>query len=183
MRKSTPHKTREGLLEREPGPTGKKLCVAGAGAPRPRVSLLGAEGKGPPSAWGQPRRLPTEPHSYRGAGAAQDRAAHTPLTPTSRSPSSSSQQLSPARGVPVPPRVSALSGWRMSCHFLLLACKRGSSLERYLSAFRAKRPPARRWVFGGRYRWGSVPAPHWGWIPLDLDSRSKVSPQEKERNV
>lgn len=146
-RQPTPHKTSEGLLEGARGPTGKELCAAGAGAPRPRVSSSGAEKKGSPAAWQHPAasrwsRTPTaEP-----AGPRTELPCAAGKRPPRRSPSRASPQgsgLSPARGGAVRPfGTSFVAGRR--CHFLLLARRSGSWPERYRSASRVKRPPAKR---------------------------------------
>lgn len=88
-----------------------------------------------------------EPHTYRGAGRAQDRAAvcggETAPTPQPVQGFPAGQRAEPRPGGGLRPfGTSFVAGRR--CHFLLLARRSGSWPERYRLASRVKRPPAKR---------------------------------------
>lgn len=77
----------------------------------------------------------------------------------------------------MPPRVPALSRGRRSCHFLLLACKSGSWMERYRSAFRAKMPLAR--CLEGGTDGAACQHPTGDGFPSTLTSVQKPPPKKK----
>lgn len=168
-RQPTPRKTREGLLEGAPAPTGKGLSAAGAST---RV-LVGRRGKGPPVAWGQPTaprqsRAPTaEP-----AGPGRSCGEHPP-TPAALPAPPGGQRAEPRPGGPLSRR-----GYRLSSGGgVSPGCWQGKAAAGRSVAARCpgEEAPGEAAVLGG-----SAPG---GMAAPDLDSRSEASPQERERHV